>query len=366
MVGVSASVRQWWRRPDQYDAVSAYLDSSRLQRPTRYTIAAVMAAFALVPPIMLASPSGPKGMKAVVVSFGITAACAALAALWATRWPTERQSAAFTIAATACIVAGGSIAVDPAAGVFGGMAFAPLAGYLSFFHSGRLSTALLAAAAVSTVVVCFQVAPGDPMMAIGHSVGALATMVMVPLVVQALLHMLTADAHRSFTDPLTGLRNRRGYYQSAIQLIGAADRSQTRFLIVVMVDLDGFKQINDRHGHHRGDAVLVAVADNLRRASAMNAVVARPGGEEFLIAELWESAELTAGAERLRMAVAATPGGVTASLGVASVAISEVDPARAREVLDDLVHAADTAMYEAKRAGGDRVHYWSPSTTARS
>ncbi len=64
------------------------------------------------------------------------------------------------------------------------------------------------------------------------------------------------------------------------------------------MDLDGFKQINDAHGHGYGDVVLVAVADNLRRASAMNSVVARLGGEEFLIAELIEpdDAERTANA----------------------------------------------------------------------
>ncbi|MCX2939324.1 GGDEF domain-containing protein [Mycobacterium pinniadriaticum] len=354
---MAASVRQWWRRPDQYDTVSAYLESRGLQRPTRYTIAAVMGAFALVPPIMLASPSGPKGTVAVAVSVGTTAACAVLALLWAIRWPTERQSTVFTVTATACIVAGGLIATDPAAGVFGGMAFAPLAGYLSFFHSGRLSTALLAAASVSTVVVSFRVAPGDPMMAIGHSIGALATMVMVPLVVQALLHMLTADAHRSFTDPLTGLRNRRGYYQSAIQLIGAADRSQPQWLTVIMVDLDGFKQINDRHGHGYGDAVLVAVADNLRRASAMNSVVARPGGEEFLLAYLAGSGDPAAGAERIREAVAATPGGVTASVGVAVRELADIDGDAVPATITRLVDEADAAMYDAKRAGGNQVRY---------
>ncbi|HOV67887.1 MAG TPA: GGDEF domain-containing protein, partial [Methanoregulaceae archaeon] len=93
---------------------------------------------------------------------------------------------------------------------------------------------------------------------------------------------MTIDALMSHTDPLTGLRNRRGYDRSAAQLIATGAGMVSQCLAVTLIDLDGFKQINDRHGHGFGDTVLIAVADNLRRASALNAVVARLGGEEFL------------------------------------------------------------------------------------
>ena len=198
---------------------------------------------------------------------------------------------------------------------------------------------------------------GDVALAAGHVVGVAIAVLAVPFAGQVLLHLLTLDAMMSHTDPLTGLRNRRGYYQWAVQLVGAADKSHERWLAVTMIDLDGFKQINDRHGHGFGDTVLIGVADNLRRASAMNSVVARLGGEEFLIAELTEPAEPAAGAEQLREAVASTPGGVTASVGVAALPLAEIDGNAIAATITQLVEAADAAMYEAKRAGGNQVRY---------
>ena len=188
-------------------------------------------------------------------------------------------------------------------------------------------------------------------------VGVAIAVLAVPFAGQVLLHLLTLDALMSHTDPLTGLRNRRGYYQSAVQLVAAADRSRAQWLAVTMIDLDGFKQINDRHGHGFGDAVLIAVADNLRRASAMNSVVARLGGEEFLIAELTDPGDPAASAERLREAVAATPGGVTASVGMAALELTDVDGHPVARTITQLVETADAAMYEAKRAGGNQVRY---------
>jgi diguanylate cyclase (GGDEF)-like protein len=204
-------------------------------------------------------------------------------------------------------------------------------------------------------------------MAVGHVLGVVIAVLAVPFGSQLLLHLLSLDARMSNTDPLTGLRNRRGYDQSALKLVAAADRPQSQWLAVILVDLDGFKQINDTHGHGYGDAVLVAVADNLRRVSAMNSVVARLGGEEFLVAELIEpgDAEGAEGAaERFRAAVATAPGEVTASVGVASVALTDIG-GTAATALTELVGAADAAMYEAKRAGGNQIR-WSQTSAITS
>ena len=124
---------------------------------------------------------------------------------------------------------------------------------------------------------------------------------------------------------------------------------------MIMMDLDGFKQVNDTRGHTSGDRVLVAVADRLRHATRRRAVIARVGGEEFLIAEMTQPGEGHTIAERLRQEIAAIPWGATASVGVASISRVDTGDLDTRTVIEHLVDAADAAMYEAKRAGGNQT-----------
>ncbi|AKK27380.1 diguanylate cyclase [Mycobacterium sp. EPa45] len=355
-VGLAASIRQWWRQPDQYGWLSEYLASRQLQRFARFMIASIVVVLAAVPIVMLFSPSGPQGEVHRAAAMVISLLCAGGAGIWLAGWPSHRQSTLFALGGNVCVTIACLIAGSPLTGLLACTTFAPLAGYVALFHSSRILAATLANAAVATGVAAVRVAgEGDAALAVGHVVGVAIAVLAVPFSGQVLLHFLTLDAMMSHTDPLTGLRNRRGFYQSALRLVAAGDTLSARWLAVVMVDLDGFKQINDTYGHGYGDTVLVAVADNLRRASAMNAVVARPGGEEFLIAELTATDDPSACAERCRAAVAATPGGVTASVGVAAIALAEIGGDSIAATLTHLVDAADTAMYEAKRLGGNQI-----------
>ena len=349
-------LEQWWRSPGQFRELSGYLHSRGLQRPTRHLIAAVMALFAVVPPVMLASPTGPKGITATVVSVAMSIGCAAVALLWLTRWPTERQSVGFSILAAACVMAGGLIATDPGAGVFVGAAFAPLAGYLALFHSTRLLSAVLAVATLTTIVVSFRVSQGDALMAIGHSVGVVPTVVLVPVIAQMLMHLMAADANNAYADPLTGLPNRRGFEDSVWTTLASGTAGQPEKIAIAMIDLDGFKAVNDTRGHVVGDQILIAVGHALRGVEPATSVVARIGGEEFLVAVRFDDRSPSFDheiAERLCRSVRETPWDVTASVGVATLvtgaAAADLDVA-----LNDAIHAADMAMYQAKRSGGNQ------------
>ena len=154
---------------------------------------------------------------------------------------------------------------------------------------------------------------------------------------------------RLFEDPLTRIYNRRFLFGQLAALVSGA-RRHGRPLAVAMVDLDGFKAVNDRHGHEIGDRVLVATATGLQRALRAEDFLGRLGGEEFL-ALLPDTDEHAAAstAERLRAAVAGAGGPVpvTASVGWAVMSEQE-DP-------DDLIRRADIALYDAKSAGRDRV-----------
>jgi diguanylate cyclase (GGDEF)-like protein len=158
---------------------------------------------------------------------------------------------------------------------------------------------------------------------------------------------------QALVDGLTGLANRRAAADALHAEAARAQRLETP-LSVVLADLDGFKDVNDAHGHAVGDAVLRAFAEVLRETLRESDVAGRWGGEEFLLllpgADEHGAAQL---AERIRIGVAArsipgVPGlRVTASFGVAEYA-GETNT-------EQLVAAADGALYRAKHAGKDRV-----------
>lgn len=135
-----------------------------------------------------------------------------------------------------------------------------------------------------------------------------------------------------------------------------------------MIDLDDFKTLNDTRGHRVGDAALIVVGALLSESLPPSAVAARIGGEEFVIAELADPAVAAARARALCEAIAATEFAITASIGVASTPLTaQTRPTGNLELVEYLMDFADTAMYDAKRAGGHQVrratHPGTPQTS---
>jgi len=158
------------------------------------------------------------------------------------------------------------------------------------------------------------------------------------------------------TDELTGLDNRRKFFEDAHRELEVA-RRMSRPIAVFIVDLDHFKQINDRWGHAAGDEVLRETATRMRTCLRKTDFIGRYGGEEFaVLLPDTDSAGLLALAERLRVSVSETPVQygdssipVTASVGVS------IMPAGSHCPLESILDAADQALYAAKRAGRNRV-----------
>ena len=162
---------------------------------------------------------------------------------------------------------------------------------------------------------------------------------------------------QAITDSLTGISNRRHFFEMAENEFERSRRYH-RSLSMIMLDIDHFKDVNDRHGHAVGDAVLQEIAAQCRDSLRLVDLLARYGGEEFVIllpeTDLERCARV---AERLRGRIAGTrietPEAaitVTASLGIASL---EGDK---RITLAELLNQADQALYAAKQAGRNRVH----------
>ncbi|HEY0000840.1 MAG TPA: GGDEF domain-containing protein, partial [Actinoplanes sp.] len=156
------------------------------------------------------------------------------------------------------------------------------------------------------------------------------------------------------TDALTGIANRRHFFDAARGAIEAARRDGTP-LAAVMLDIDHFKKINDEYGHQAGDEVIREVVRRLSVTCRTGDLLARYGGEEFVLLLPDTGTDAAAAiAERLRADVAnlpattaAGPVPVTISIGVAHLA--------GAEEIDALLARADAGLYRAKTSGRDRV-----------
>ena len=164
-------------------------------------------------------------------------------------------------------------------------------------------------------------------------------------------------------DPLTGLPNRRFFNEKLDEALRCQDPQECR-AAVLMLDLDGFKAVNDVHGHMVGDRVLVEFAERIGKA-CRNALVARVGGDEFAIVlpHIHSLDEPAAVARRISLAVAEpfTIAGAETALGVGiGIAVAPNDGTKA----DDLVRRADLALYRAKAEGRSATRFFEPAMDA--
>ncbi len=159
----------------------------------------------------------------------------------------------------------------------------------------------------------------------------------------------------SITDDLTGLANRRAFLQRLDQEISRSLRTGQP-LSVVLLDMDNFKDINDRFGHHAGDRVLHGFAQRITQEFRQHDLSARYGGEEFVLMfpVTWQD-EARNALEKLRRRVRREPlevGGVTIGLPTFSAGIAGL---RSGESATTLLNRADQALYRAKRLGRNRI-----------
>ena len=152
-------------------------------------------------------------------------------------------------------------------------------------------------------------------------------------------------------DYLTGIYNRRFMVEQATTILSLSRRHGFP-VALIMMDLDHFKAVNDTHGHAKGDAVLIELADAIRGMIRTTDVFGRYGGEEFIVfmphANLEDATRL---AERIRWEVKNTQiSGLSITLSMGVTVAGEEDKA-----LDGLIGRADVALYEAKNSGRDRV-----------
>jgi len=232
-------------------------------------------------------------------------------------------------------------------------------GVAGFRFALRTTAALVVACVVTSAAIGFRIDLDTPMSVV---VACIPFLVAYPIAIAGVMHALASRiaqqnrwlAHVSATDELTGLPNRRQGLLAAAQTL-AYQRRHGGAAVLIVIDIDRFKQINDRYGHPAGDDILRRVASTLRECSRVIDTPARYAGDEFLLVlpatTLEGAGEMT---KRIRSELAAatfeTARGLrcTVSLGAAEAHTDMAD-------VEDWIQQADAALYEAKARGRDQL-----------
>ncbi|MFW9079487.1 putative bifunctional diguanylate cyclase/phosphodiesterase [Pseudomonas sp. P2757] len=190
-------------------------------------------------------------------------------------------------------------------------------------------------------------------------------MVVTVLDMSVVRHLHQQLEFQAVTDPLTGLLNRRGFYQTVENLLLRGERADSRWVLMYL-DLDGFKRVNDSLGHDAGDRVLRWVSEQLKACLRPFDILARMGGDEFTALLDLEFPEQAAKiAEKLieRVSICQQIEGMDIALG-ASIGIATYPDCGNN--LDGLMRASDIAMYEAKRAGRQQYRFYDHEMNGRA
>lgn len=225
--------------------------------------------------------------------------------------------------------------------------------WTTFFFGRRGAISIVASVGVAHAItlLVLPAASSYP----GRWVDVMISVSVVAVVILTLVHrndlLLRQLEDEARTDALTGLLNRRGFEERASPELARA-RREDRPVALVMFDIDYFKRINDELGHEIGDRVLTRIGALLPAQARDIDVVARFGGEEFVVL-LPGCADYDAEvfAERVRGALAADDHAGLPTVRVSAGILSAIAPTN----IEDMLHGADSALYSAKRAGRDRT-----------
>jgi GGDEF domain-containing protein len=352
------TTERWKPRQDHFYWLTAILAGRGLQASTCRVIAGVIGALGLIPMIALISPVGPHGLIGRVLAFLVTACCAVMSLRWLRhRWPSRAESGACVVVGTVCVAVTCLIPTSPVAGLLGSTSFAILAAYVACFHGLRLLAFTWAVAVATLAVLAIRLAPLDTALAIG-SVSLVALVnVFVALACRAGLRLVGGDVSSGQIEPLTGLLDRDSFYERTATLLAARHRDDDRYLVLMVMNIDGFSLITSMSGERGANLARVAVGTALRSSVRHNAVVAHVSESDFVIADTFTTADASPLVDRVRATVNNTPSRLTTSVGVVSTPLRPLMHLPPYDVVDEVMTIATTAMNEARKDGGNRARF---------
>lgn len=352
--------RQYWNEPGDYTWVIEFYRRRGLMRTLRAgnVFGGVTTVLALVG-LWFETLRGPWWMSHAVVAYQLLCSIGWIL-FWLFRpWPSVRVAAAMFAFADVGIAVATFLHTDALVALSTTPLFAMCGISIVFFFGPRALAAHMSLATVTIVAATVWVALSHrpDALAVAGAKGLLSWVAaagMLPFA-QFGFWLIRSNSVESLTDPLTELANRRGlanYLERKMKTLAASSNP----LCVFVIDLDGFKKINDVHGHTIGDAVITRTADMIRTAVAPSAFVARTGGEEFVVLHPLTLPTAVGIAEAMRAAIEVpTAPRATASIGVAAGVVQSIT------AFEELHACADEAMYAAKRSGGNRIALADPA-----
>lgn len=333
---------------DAADDHTFFANTTR-ERWVRYFIGCLTLLFGLSGVLMAPSGIYDGGVAVFVLIGSLTAIPVAIA--WFVRpWPSPPLANAFVLYADVSIVAILFSSVDSFVPLTGCMMFTIVGVFTVIASSSRVMWTHLAVS-VATVLTLgvLAVRQGTNPWLVSATAVTVATLYLTPLMMRTYLRYLRSRASGAVIDSLTGLYNRRGLLEAIDGVNDAyADTTTDRTIGVTVLDVDRFKDINDRFGHPTGDAVLIDIASRLVSAVPETSVVSRLSGDEFVIVHIGSAEQIASSDHRIRVGLDESYSGppYTASVGSASefLAGEPVTPAVVRK----LIALADIEMYRSK------------------
>lgn len=344
--------------PDQYYGVTSRLSANGYQQAAMHVIAGCILLLGL-PAAMAATSSKSSNWSNGTVAFVmIGLGCIGMASPWLRyRWPSRQVSIAVVVVGSVILAVGCLLPADPLAGLLVGAAFPFILGYAVLFHGTRLQSFAGVVAGATILVLGIRVGVAN----IATALAVTTPLVLVTGAVAVgcrIIAELTADSvARTDIEPLTGLLTREGFDEMVATRLGARNRIGDRYLVIVVATLDTFAPMQSLQGNRATDRARVAVGQALRETVRRDALLAHVGEAEFLVADIFSIPDPTPLAERIRSAVAATPHGVTASIGVVCTPLGPLAGRPPKEVIDEAIALATAAMHRARSRGGNQADY---------
>jgi diguanylate cyclase (GGDEF)-like protein len=346
------------RPPDHYYFLTAMLAARGVQTRTSRLIAVLILGMGIIPVTLIGTLAGPDGLRNRLLAIAITVCCVAMGGLWLRhQWPTRAQSQACVVIGTLCIAVASLIMADPVIGLLGTTSFAVLAGFIAFFHTVRLLAFTWTVGACVLGVLAVRVAPINTALAISGVILVALMNVFAAFACRMVIRLMDTETVYGEIEPLTGLLNRDAFYEKVATLIGARSRDDDRYLAVAVLSLDGYSFLVGVAGTAAGNQARVEVGQQLRETVRRGTLVAHVGDSEFMIAELFTTPDPSALIDRVLGAITTTPRRLTASVGVVTTPLRPLAHQSPHDVLDEVLNIATTAMYEARKAGGNHARY---------
>lgn len=340
---------------DHYYWLTAFLAARSMQTATCRVIAAMTLGLGVMPLALVASSASVRTVPHWLVATAVLLCCTVIAAMWwRPGWPTRVQSQTAAVTGAGCIAVACLLPTEPLVGILGCTAFLMQTVFVGFFHSARLMAVIWAVAAAVLIVLGVREAPVSVTVAVCAVVLLASINGFAAFACVMVIKMLDTQIRHDI-EPLTGLLTRDAFFEKVLTLIGARSRNDDLHLVIAVLDLDGYSALLSMSGVAGAHRARITVGHQLRETLRRDTVLAHVGETEFLVAELFTQADPHPLLERMRGTVTNPPSRLTASIGAVIAPLSPLRQHGRDDVLEELLTLASSAMYEARKAGGNQI-----------